>query len=94
VFVPERLFVREIQDAPATAIVTSRFSSVLKRTTAPLIELDWKRPLQARRRRRRDRLRALLMPTALDNGLRSPRKLLAAVVARLLGRESKKPNDS
>jgi hypothetical protein len=33
-------------------------------------------------------------PTALDNGQRSPRKLLAAVVARLLGREPKKPNDS
>jgi hypothetical protein len=27
------------------------------------------------------------MPTALDNGQRSPRKLLAAVVARLLGRK-------
>jgi len=26
------------------------------------------------------------MPTALDNGRRSPRKLLRAVVARLLGR--------
>jgi hypothetical protein len=26
------------------------------------------------------------MPTALDNGQRSPRKLLRAVVARLLGR--------
>jgi hypothetical protein len=29
-----------------------------------------------------------LMPTALDNGIRSPRKLLRAVVARLLGRKS------
>jgi hypothetical protein len=28
------------------------------------------------------------MPTALDNGRRSPRKLLRAVVARLLGAES------
>jgi len=27
------------------------------------------------------------MPTALDNGRRSPRKLLRAVVARLLGRK-------
>jgi hypothetical protein len=27
------------------------------------------------------------MPTALDNGWRSPRKLLRAVVARLLGRK-------
>jgi hypothetical protein len=27
------------------------------------------------------------MPTALDNGQRSPRKLLRAVVARLLGRK-------
>ena len=26
------------------------------------------------------------MPTALDNGQRSPRKLLRAVIARLLGR--------
>ena len=28
------------------------------------------------------------MPTALDNGRRSPKKLLRAVVARLLGRKS------
>ena len=28
------------------------------------------------------------MPTALDNGQRSPRKLVRAVVARLLGREA------
>jgi hypothetical protein len=27
------------------------------------------------------------MPTALDNGIRSPRKLLRSVVARLLGRK-------
>jgi hypothetical protein len=27
------------------------------------------------------------MPTALDNGKRSPRKLLRAVIARLLGRK-------
>jgi hypothetical protein len=27
------------------------------------------------------------VPTALDNGQRSPRKLLRAVIARLLGRE-------
>jgi len=27
------------------------------------------------------------MPTALDSGRRSPRKLLGAVVARLLGRK-------
>ena len=27
------------------------------------------------------------MPTALDNGIRSPRKLLRAVVGRLLGRK-------
>ena len=27
------------------------------------------------------------MPTSLDNGRRSPRKLLGAVVARLLGRK-------
>jgi hypothetical protein len=27
------------------------------------------------------------MPTALDNGQRSPRKLLRAVIARLLGRK-------
>ena len=30
---------------------------------------------------------AFLVPTALDNGRRSPRKLLRAVVARLLGRK-------
>jgi len=27
------------------------------------------------------------MPTALDNGQRSPRKLLRAVIARLLGKK-------
>jgi len=31
------------------------------------------------------------LPTALDNGQRSPRKLLRAVVAQLLGRKSKSP---
>jgi hypothetical protein len=34
------------------------------------------------------RLVFLLMPTALDNGQRSPRKLLRAVIARLLGWKS------
>jgi hypothetical protein len=29
------------------------------------------------------------MPTALDNGQRSPRRLLRAVIARLLGRVSR-----
>ena len=29
-----------------------------------------------------------MTPTALDNGRRSPRKLLRAVVARLLGRKA------
>jgi hypothetical protein len=29
-----------------------------------------------------------VMPTALDNGRRSPKKLLRAVVARLLGRKA------
>jgi hypothetical protein len=31
------------------------------------------------------------MPTSLDNGQRSPRKLLRAVVARLLGAEALNP---
>jgi hypothetical protein len=29
-----------------------------------------------------------VMPTSLDNGQHSPRKLLRAVIARLLGRKS------
>ena len=35
----------------------------------------------------RTRRRTHTLPTALDNGRRSPRKLLRAVVARLLGRK-------
>ena len=32
------------------------------------------------------------MPTALDNGQRSPKKLLRAVIARLLGRKPEPPS--
>jgi hypothetical protein len=36
----------------------------------------------------RGALRARLLPTSLDTGIRSPKKLLRAVVARLLGRKA------
>ena len=36
----------------------------------------------------REQRRTLVVPTPLDNGRRSPKKLLRAVVARLLGRKA------
>jgi hypothetical protein len=51
-------------------------------------------PGSSRSDRRRKRHRSVLlvrgMPTALDNGQRCPRKLLAAVVRRLLAALSRK----
>ena len=78
-----------------TAAVASRFvkqergdehAEVMK--TLRQIQDDVAELKPARDEAGRGRRVALLVPTALDNGHRSQRKLLRAVVARLLGREA------